>query len=143
MKITVSVSEVLSKDVKERCNKSIPNSRVRIYKATKTDPTYSWLDRDKAPAFRISEITNKAKLKSILTNIDSVGFFGMPNWNPEPDWLHRGIKNPFPYLKVVSSCLDIIWHYHHNVPWDSSYSRYVPKYFATIDDMPNCIFMLD
>lgn len=143
MKITASLNESLSQIAKENLGMDIRKSRVRIYKATKTDPNYSNLNRGIAPPFKISEITNKKRLKSILESTTKVGYFAMRNMDPTPDWNCRNMKDPYPYNKVISSCLSIIYNNYHNVPTDFRLSRYVPKYFVTVDGVSHFIFMFD
>jgi hypothetical protein len=143
MKITASLNETLTQIAKENLGIDIRKSRVRIYKATKTDPNYSFFDRGIAPPFKIREITNKKRLKSILESTTKVDCFEMRNMDPMPDWDYRYMKDPYPYNKVISSCLSIIYFYYHNVTTDSPVSRYVPKYFVTVDGVSHYIFMFD
>ena len=144
MKITASLNESLMKTANEIAKGiDISKSRVRIYKATKTDPSYSQLNRGIAPPFKISEITSKKRLKAIMEDTTIVSFFAMPNMDPTADWNCRHMKDPYPYNNVISSCLAIIYHYYHNHPSDARTSRYVPKYFVTVDGVSNFIFFFN
>ena len=141
MKITASLSQALTEDL-ERVGQDGHKSRVCIYKATQ-HKKYSRLDHDITRAvFKISKITSKKRLRAILENVKEVSHFGMKDMNPESDWERNGIKDPYPYNKVISSCFYIIYHFTHN-SLSSMERRYIPKYFVTVEGCNDQIFLIN